>query len=461
MNSSIGDRTPPPASIPVSIVSWSPLTRSGAEMFAHLDDLGCEENPLMDLDRFMLLTPTEQSIVVDLTGAKLVAQRVTFSNVSIVDTMKRVLIESSGAKMNGDRIFFRVSEYAAIAEVVSEREVEMLNTLTHNDDRGTTQVFNAKHFPSLRVHPTRIAEFLEEATQFASAAVVIAPRPFPADNDTYGWAAGLIKSGGSVDWNKVSTSCHKHLKELIGLTKRAHVQITSLSLHGRRAPIIDGLTVRVDPADAAASSYSPSTNTTIVIPRRMQARQYAASQGINGSSQPIVLANPSTAGRRSDTDAGPLPIHGAGSNIDLGFQRRSDGRVHGGGSGPAHNDRRRSRSRHAASGSAQSTPRPSTSRPVWVCCSHGRPNVTMDYWYDKMIGCGCDEGSVSRFMAFSHYSPAAYLLANSLFDKLIMWRRNDQRIKCPSAFIEAGVEKARRELHPEGEKHLGKRKSSA
>jgi hypothetical protein len=85
----------------------------------------------------------------------------------------------------------------------------------------------------------------------------------------------------------------------------------------------------------------------------------------------------------------------------------------------------------------------------------------MDHWYDTMIGCGCDEGSVSRFMLFAHHSPDAYLLANSLFDKLIMWRRNDHRIKCPSAFIEAGVEKARRELHPEGEKHLGKRKSSA
>jgi hypothetical protein len=450
MNSSIGDRTSPPASIPVAIISVSPLTKSGGEIFAHLDQHRRAESPTMDLDRFMLLTPTEASCIADLTGAKLVAQRVTFSNLSIVDTMKRVLIESSGAKMNGDRIFFRVSEYPAIAEVVSEREVEMLNTLKHNDDRGTTQVFNAKHFPSLRVHPTNIAKFLEEATQFASTAVVIAPRPFPDDDDTYGWAAGAIKTGGSLEWNKVSTSCHKHLRELIGLATRAQVQITSLSLHGSRAPIIDGLTVRVDPADAAASSYSTSENTTIVIPRRMQARQYAASLGINGSSQPIVLANPSTAGRRSNTAAGRGPIQGAESNIDTCR-----------GSKPAHNDRRRSRSRHASSGSAQSTPRPSTPRPQWVCCSHGRSTVTMDHWYDTMIGCGCDEGSVRRFMAFSQHSPAAYMLANSLLDKLIMWRSDEQRVKSPSAFIEAGVEKARRELHPEGEKHLGKRKSSA
>ena len=64
-------------------------------------------------------------------------------------------------------------------------------------------------------------------------------------------------------------------------------------------------------------------------------------------------------------------------------------------------------------------------------------------------------------MAFSHHSPAAYLLANSLLDKLIMHRRYDERIKNPSAFIEAGVETARRELHPLGEKHIGKRRSSA
>ena len=461
MKSSIGDRTPPPASIPVAIISVSPLTKSGWEIFAHLDQHRRAESPTMDLDRFMFLTPTEASLIADLTGAKLVAQRVTFSNLSIVDTMKRVLIESSSANMNGDRIFFRVSEYPAMAEVIAEREAEMLNTLKHSDHRGTTQVFNDKHFPSLRVQPTQIAPFLDGVMQFANTAVVIAPRPFPADDLTYGWGAGVIKSEEAADWNKVSTSCHKHLKALIGLANRADVQITSLSLHGSRPPIIDGLTVSVDSADAAASSYSTSENATIVIPRRMQARQYAAAQGINGSSQPIVLANPSTAGRRSDTAAGPLPIHGAESNIDLGFQRRSAGRVHGGGSRPAHNDRRRSRSHHASSGSAQSTPRPSTPRPQWVCCSHSRSSVTMDHWYDTMIGCGCDEESVRRFMAFSHHSPAAYLLANSLLDKLIMHRRYDERIKSPSAFIEAGVETARRELHPLGEKHIGKRRSSA
>ena len=61
-------------------------------------------------------------------------------------------------------------------------------------------------------------------------------------------------------------------------------------------------------------------------------------------------------------------------------------------------------------------------------------------------------------MLFAHHSPDAYLLANSLFDKLIMWRKDDQHIKNPSAFIEAGVESARRDLHPEGEIHIGKRK---
>ena len=440
MASSIGDRTSPAASIPVAIISMSPTTKSGEAIFAQLDQHRHAESPTIDLDRFMLLTPTEASLIADRNGAKLVSQRVTFSNLSIVATMKRVLIESSGAKMNGDRIFFRVSEYPAIAEVIAEREAEMLNTLKHSDHRGTTQVFNAKHFASLRVHPTKITTFLEGAMQFASTAVVIAPRPFPDDDDTYGWAAGAIKSGGATEWNKVSTSCHMNLRELIDLAKRAQVQITSLSLHGSRPPIIDGLTVRVDWADAAASSYSTSENTTIVIPRRMQARQYAASLGINGSSQPIVLANPATAGRRS--------IHGARSNIDLGFQR------------PAHNDRRRSRSRPASGGSAQSTPRASTSRPAWVCCAHGRPNVTMNHWYDSMIDCGCDAASVRRFALFAHHSPAAYRLANSLFDKLIMWRDDGQHIKSPSAFIEAGVERARRELNPEGEIHSGKRKSA-
>ena len=62
-------------------------------------------------------------------------------------------------------------------------------------------------------------------------------------------------------------------------------------------------------------------------------------------------------------------------------------------------------------------------------------------------------------MLIAHLSPAAYELANRLLDELIMWRGDSGRINSPSAFIESGVENARRELHPGGAAvHGGKRK---
>ena len=66
----------------------------------------------------------------------------------------------------------------------------------------------------------------------------------------------------------------------------------------------------------------------------------------------------------------------------------------------------------------------------------------MDHWYDTMVEYGCDDGSCRRFMLFAHLSPVAYELANRLLDKLIMWRGDSGQINTPSAFIEAGVERA-------------------
>ena len=166
MNSSIGDRTSPPASIPVAIISVSPTTNSGLAILAQLEQHGHAESPIIDLDRFLPLSLTEESIIADKPGSKLVSQRVAFSQPTIVDVIKRVLIESSGATMDNARIFFRASEHAACAEVVAEREAQMLNTFQHIGPRGTTQVFNAKHFPSLRVPSTQITSFLAGVVQF-------------------------------------------------------------------------------------------------------------------------------------------------------------------------------------------------------------------------------------------------------------------------------------------------------
>ena len=230
--------------------------------------------------------------------------------------------------------------------------------------------------------------------------------------------------------------CHKNLKKLIDLANRVEVKITSLSHHGSRPPIIDGLDVTVD---TAASSHFTSvmTETTIPMGCRMLAKQYAAAHGINGSPQPIVLAT-----RRSNT-AGQDPIYGH----------------RGGGSESDRNGRPHSMGRRVSGGYNRLTRRASIDRPVWACCAHGWPNATMDHWYDTMVEYGCDDGSCKRFMLFAHLSPAAYGLANRLLDKLIMWRGDSGRINSPSAFIEAGVESARRELHPGGAAvHGGKRK---
>ena len=82
----------------------------------------------------------------------------------------------------------------------------------------------------------------------------------------------------------------------------------------------------------------------------------------------------------------------------------------------------------------------------------------MDMWYDTMLEYGCDDRSVQRLCALAQNSPEGHNLANQLFDKLIMWRRDGEQLKNPSGFIEKGVERARRELNPDGVVHSGKRK---
>ena len=137
-----------PFSTPVAIISFS-LDESGAALMELLECRGLRKNAIIDIDQHMKLTENEKTA---LQGAsKLSALRVTLCNPSFVATMMKMLAESSTASINTLRVFFRVAEAGAISDIMSRREVEVLNDLTFIRGDGSSPAFNAKHFSTFGV----------------------------------------------------------------------------------------------------------------------------------------------------------------------------------------------------------------------------------------------------------------------------------------------------------------------
>ena len=95
----------------------------------------------------------------------------------------------------------------------------------------------------------------------------------------------------------------------------------------------------------------------------------------------------------------------------------------------------------------------SVSRPPYVCCPHGRSSLLMDRWFDTMIECKCDESSRMSLISLAQYSPEGYDSARQIMNQLT--RSRLEPIRHGSAFLASQVEKARRELNPEGETLYG------
>ena len=407
-HSSVGPARP----ISLTIVSLSPNTLSGQEILAHLRPRQAE-SPTIDVDYSMHFSPEEQSIIKGLVGEKIAAQSLVISNKNFVDTMSGALHQSSRARMNGDRLFFRASEFPAVSQIIAQKEVDMLNLLLDNG----TPVFNAIHMKSHRVPPSDIEGFLADACFHADQHACTTS--FGSLDYTFGDRTRQVGYVETPQARKTRVLCGDHLDKLIAIVDRAVVKIKSVAECPGQSPIIDELEVN-----------TTSIPSTISIPRLMPARNYAIAQGYTDPPQPIALL-PSPAGRRG---------------------RESK---------PARKKHRRSPSRCASGGSNRESavvPWSASHRPAWVCCTHGWQHPTMDMWYDTMLEYGCDDRSAQRLCALAQNSPEAHNLANQLFDKLIMWRRDGEQLKNPSGFIEKGVERARRELNPDGVVHSGKRK---
>ena len=409
-HSSVGPARP----ISLTIVSLSPNTLSGQEILAHLRPRQAE-SPTIDVDYSMHFSPEEQSIIKGLVGEKMAAQSLVISNKNFVDTMSGALHQSSRARMDGDRLFFRASEFPAVSQIIAQKEVDMLNALLDNG----TPVFNAIHMKSYRVPPSDIEGFLADAVFHADQHAYNTCASYGSLEYTSGDRTRQVRPNETPQARNTRVLCGDHLDKLIAIVDRAVVKIKSVKECPGQSPIIDKLEVN-----------TTSIPSTISIPRLMPAREYAIAQGYTDPPQPIALL-PSPADRRG---------------------RESK---------PARKKHRRSPSRRASGGSNRESavvPRSASHRPAWVCCTHGWRHPTMDMWYDTMLEYGCDVRSVQRLCALAQNSPEAHNLANQLFDKLIMWRRDGEQLKNPSAFIEKGVERARREMNPDGVVHSGKRK---
>ena len=92
-------------------------------------------------------------------------------------------------------------------------------------------------------------------------------------------------------------------------------------------------------------------------------------------------------------------------------------------------------------------------RPPWVCCAHGLPDPIIERWYDLMHGLPVDEAGLMSAIALAHYAPQGYDKLAGIIAEVEQGRHGD--VRNWSSWFAVAIEKARRELNPQGAKKYG------